>query len=136
MTNKAIILGRLGGDVETSETQGGQRYCRMSVATSRRWTDKASGEKREKTSWHRVVVWGNELANLCAQRLRKGSQVYVEGEIETRKWQGRDGRDQYTTEIVVQGLRGQVVFVDRSEGGQPPEPDPPEGWRDMSMAEA
>lgn len=135
MVNSARILGHLGRDPETGETSRGTRYCGLSVATARKWTDKASGEKREKTTWHRVVVWGDGLANECAKRLKKGSKVYVEGEIETRDYEDRDGVKRYVTEIVVQGLRGQVVFLDSGSGGAaPPMPEEaPDDYREREM---
>lgn len=137
MVNKAFLVGRLGADPETGETQRGGRWCKFSLATSRKWTDKASGEKREKTQWHRVVIWGDGLANECARRLKKGSQVACEGEIETRKFQTKDGRDGYVTEIVIQGYGGQVVFCDGASGsGGVPDPQEPDGYRAPSSMEA
>jgi single-strand DNA-binding protein len=136
MTNKAILIGHLGQDPETGETQRGARFCSFSLATSRKWTDKASGEKKEKTQWHRVIVWGDGIANECGKRLRKGSKVYVEGEIEHRKYTDKMSIERWATEIVVQGFGGQVVFCDggdRQPGAgvrdTPPPPDDPEGWR-------
>jgi single-strand DNA-binding protein len=132
MVNKAILVGNLGSAPETGETGRGARWCGFSVATSRRWRDKASGEKKEKTSWHRVIVWGDGLATSCAKALKKGSKVYVEGEIETRSYE-KDGATRFVTEIIVQGFAGRVVFCDGAGSGagdgRPPAPDSePEGW--------
>ena len=140
MINKAILVGNLGADPDIGETQRGARFCTRSVATSRKWTDKQSGERKEKTTWHRVVIWGDAIANECGKRLRKGSKVFVEGEIEHRKYTDKMSVERWATEIVVQGFNGRVVFCDGS-GGQPgaggaatpPPPDEPEGWRDVAM---
>ncbi|WP_018935177.1 single-stranded DNA-binding protein [Thioalkalivibrio sp. ALJ24] len=102
--NKAIILGNLGADPEKRETPGGATVTNFRVATTEQWTDRNSGEKRENTEWHRVVMFGR-LADIAAQYLTKGSQVYIEGRIQTRKWQGQDGQDRYTTEIVASDMQ-------------------------------
>ena len=102
--NKAIILGNLGQDPDKRETTNGSAVVNLSVATSEQWTDKQSGERRENTEWHRVVMFGR-LADIAAQYLSKGSQVYIEGRIQTRKWQGQDGQDRYTTEIVASDMQ-------------------------------
>ncbi|WP_018870655.1 MULTISPECIES: single-stranded DNA-binding protein [unclassified Thioalkalivibrio] len=102
--NKAIILGNLGADPEKRETPGGATVTNFRVATTEQWTDKQSGERRENTEWHRVVMFGR-LADIAAQYLSKGSQVYIEGRIQTRKWQGQDGQDRYTTEIVASDMQ-------------------------------
>ncbi len=102
--NKAIILGNLGADPEKRETPGGATVTNLRVATTEQWTDRSSGEKRENTEWHRVVMFGR-LADIAAQYLSKGSQVYIEGRIQTRKWQGQDGQDRYTTEIVASDMQ-------------------------------
>ena len=98
--NKVIILGTLGKDPEVRFTPNGNPIANMSVATSEQWNDKASGERQEKTEWHRVVIFG-KLAEIAGQYLRKGSQVYLEGKLQTRKWQDKNGQDQYATEIVL-----------------------------------
>lgn len=102
--NRAIILGRLGADPEVRRTQSGDAVATLSIATSEEWKDKATGEKMEKTEWHRVVFW-RRLAEIAEQYLHKGDQVYIEGKIETRKWQDSTGQDRYTTEIRAQNMQ-------------------------------
>jgi single-strand DNA-binding protein len=102
--NKVIVMGNLGQDPETRTTPGGVTVTNIRIATSENWTDKASGEKREKTEWHSVVLW-NRLGEIAAEYLRKGSQVYIEGKLQTRKWQDKQGNDRYTTEIVAQEMQ-------------------------------
>lgn len=102
--NKAIILGRLGQDPETRNTASGAAVANLSIATSESWKDKTSGEKKEKTEWHRVVLF-NRVAEVARDYLKKGSQVYIEGKLQTRKWQDNDGNDRYTTEIVGNELK-------------------------------
>ncbi len=104
--NKAIVVGNLGRDPEVRHTSGGQAVANFSVATSEQWTDKANGEKKEKTEWHRIVVWG-KVAELCGQFLAKGRKVYVEGRLQSREWTNKDGVKMNTTEIVA----NQVVFL-------------------------
>lgn len=101
--NKVIILGRLGSDPELRNTDGGNSVCNFSVATSEKYTDK-QGQAQEKTEWHRIVVWG-KLAEICGQYLSKGRQAYIEGKLQTRKWQNKEGHDQYTTEIVAASVQ-------------------------------
>jgi len=108
-TNKAILLGRLGKDPEVRSTQAGTKCANFSVATSEKWKDKNTGEAKEKTEWHNVVVWG-ALASVCENYLKKGSQVYIEGKLQTRKWQDRDGQDKYTTEVVIKGFGSNLVM--------------------------
>ena len=110
--NKAIIIGNLGADPETMRTRDGKLIARLSVATSQSWKDKGSGERRERTEWHRVVIFTEGLAKVAEQYLRKGSKVYVEGQVQTRKWQDRDGNDRYSTEIVLQGYTGILNMLD------------------------
>ena len=98
--NKVILVGHLGRDPEVRYTQDGRPICNFSMATTEQWRDKNSGEKRERTEWHRIVVFG-KLAEICGEYLSKGRQVYVEGKLQTRKWQGQDGQDRYTTEVVI-----------------------------------
>ena len=109
--NKAIILGNLGRDPEVRHTQTGQSVCNFSVATNEKWQDK-SGEAQSRTEWHRIVAWG-KLADLCGQYLTKGRTVYVEGKLQTREWENKDGVKQYTTEIVARD----VQFLDRADSG-------------------
>ena len=124
--NKAIIVGNLGQDPEVRTTDGGSKVVTLSIATSESWRDKNSGEKKEKTEWHRVVIWGAKdndgLAGIAEKYLRKGSKVYIEGKIATRKWTDKDGIERYSTEIVLQGFGAQLVLLDRQEGGNRPPP--------------
>ncbi|MBR9986308.1 MAG: single-stranded DNA-binding protein [Desulfosarcina sp.] len=114
--NKVILVGNLGRDPEIRYTADGKPIANFPVATSESWTDKNSGEKREKTEWHRVVVFG-KLAEICGEYLSKGRQVYIEGKLQTSKWQGQDGQDRYTTEVVVQGFGGTMQMLGTRDGG-------------------
>lgn len=114
--NKVILLGRLGTDPETKQTNNGASVCNFSVATSETWNDKSSGEKKEKTEWHRIVVFG-KLADLCGQYLSKGKQAYIEGKLQTRSWENKDGVKMYTTEIVA----STVQFMGGSAGTSKPQ---------------
>lgn len=109
--NKVIIVGNLGQDVETKTTQDGQSIARFSIATSENWTDRNTGQKQEKTEWHRIVIFG-KLADIASQYLHKGSKVYVEGKLRTQKWQDQQGNDRYTTEIVISGFGGTLQMLD------------------------
>ncbi|HFB55339.1 MAG TPA: single-stranded DNA-binding protein [Hellea balneolensis] len=116
--NKVILVGNLGSDPEVRSLNNGGKVCNFSLATSESWKDKATGERREKTEWHRVVIFGDGLVRVCENYLKKGSKVYVEGALQTRKWQDRDGNDKYTTEIVLQGFGGTLTMLDsRNSGG-------------------
>lgn len=112
--NKVMIIGNLGRDPEIRYTQSGQAVATFTVATSDEWRDKSSGEKREKTEWHRIVAWG-KLGEICGQYLSKGRQVYIEGRLQTREWEDRDGNKRYTTEIVA---REMVMLGSPTGGGQ------------------
>jgi len=115
--NKVIIVGNLGADPEVKSFQNGGKIANLRIATSESWTDKTSGERKEKTEWHTVVLNSDGLVKVAENYLRKGSKVYVEGQLQTRKWQDRDGNDRYTTEISV-GMRGQLTMLDgRKEDG-------------------
>jgi len=114
--NKVILVGNLGQDPEIRYTADGRPIANFSIATSESWKDKNSGEKREKTEWHRVVVFG-KLAEICGEYLSKGRQVYIEGKLQTRKWQGQDGQDRYTTEVVIDGFNGTMQMLGSREGG-------------------
>jgi single-strand DNA-binding protein len=114
--NKVILVGNLGRDPEIRTMQSGDRVANLSIATSERWKDKASGEMRDKTEWHRVVVFAQPLVNLAEQYLKKGSRIYLEGQLETRKWT-QDGQDKYSTEIVLRPYRGEIALLDRAGGG-------------------
>ena len=115
--NKVILVGNLGQDPEIRYTADGRPIATFSIATSESWKDKNSGEKREKTEWHRVVVFG-KLAEICGEYLSKGRQVYIEGKLQTRKWQGQDGQDRYTTEVVIDTFNGTMQMLgSRDDGG-------------------
>jgi len=114
--NKVILVGHLGRDPEVRYTADGRAICNFTMATTDSWKDKNSGEKREKTEWHRVVVFG-KLAEICGEYLAKGRQVYIEGKLQTRKWQGQDGQDRWTTEVVVDGFNGTMQMLGSREGG-------------------
>ena len=115
--NKVILIGNLGADPEIRRTQDGRPIANLRVATSESWRDKTSGEKREKTEWHNVVIFSEGLCRVAEQYLRKGSKVYLEGQLQTRKWQTQDGQDRYTTEVVLQNFNSQMVLLDRPGGG-------------------
>jgi single-strand DNA-binding protein len=113
--NKVILVGNIGAKPEVKYSSNGSAIANLSVATSETWNDKNSGEKQEKTEWHRVSLYG-KLAEIAGQYLDRGSKVYVEGKLQTRKWQDKDGQDRYTTEIVVSGYGGTLQMLDRREG--------------------
>ena len=115
--NKMILMGNLGKDPETRSFPNGGSVTNISIATSESWKDKQTGEDKEKTEWHNVAIFG-KLAEIAAQYLTKGSQVYIEGALQTRKWQDKDGQDRYTTEIVVQGFTGVMQMIGSAGGGQ------------------
>jgi len=115
--NKVILVGNLGRDPEVRFTQDNKKIVNLSLATSDSWKDKNTGEKRERTEWHRVVIFSDGLANIAEKYLRKGSKVYLEGQLQTRKWQGQDGQDKYTTEIVLQGFNCAMTMLDGPGGG-------------------
>jgi single-strand DNA-binding protein len=115
--NKVILVGNLGADPEVRRTQDGRPIVNLRVATSESWRDKNTGERREKTEWHRVVIFSEGLAKIAEQYLKKGSKVYLEGALQTRKWQDKDGQDRYSTEVVLQGFRGELALLDRAGGG-------------------
>ncbi|CAM3017971.1 single-stranded DNA-binding protein [Vibrio rarus] len=115
--NKVIIMGNLGQDPEVRFAANGNAIANITIATSETWRDKASGEQREKTEWHRVVLFG-KTAEIAGEYLKKGSQVYIEGQLQTRKWQDQSGQDRYTTEVVVQWPTGQMQLLGSRQGGQ------------------
>jgi single-strand DNA-binding protein len=115
--NKVILIGNLGRDPEVRTMQSGGRVCNLSVATSESWRDKSSGERKERTEWHRVVVFNDNLVKLCESYLRKGSKVYIEGQLETRKWQDQSGQEKYSTEVVLRPFRGEITMLDSRAGG-------------------
>ncbi|WP_369151336.1 single-stranded DNA-binding protein [Candidatus Thiodubiliella endoseptemdiera] len=116
--NKVILVGNLGAKPEVKYGSTGNAMTNLSVATSESWTDKNTGQKQERTEWHRVSLFG-KLAEIAGQYLDKGSKVYVEGKLQTRKWQDQSGQDRYTTEVVVSGFNGTLQMLDRREGGAP-----------------
>ncbi len=118
--NKVILIGNLGRDPEIRSTQDGFKIANLSLATSDTWRDKNTGERRERTEWHRVVIFDEKLTEVAEKYLRKGSKVYIEGQIQTRKWQDQSGQDKYTTEVVLNRFRGTLTMLDSrrdSEGG-------------------
>ncbi|MGH6672283.1 MAG: single-stranded DNA-binding protein [Xanthobacteraceae bacterium] len=114
--NKVILIGNLGADPEIRRTQDGRPVANLRLATSESWRDKATGERREKTEWHRVVIFNENLCRIAEQYLKKGSKVFIEGALQTRKWQDQSGQDRYSTEVVLQGFRGELTLLDRAGG--------------------
>ncbi len=110
--NKVILIGNLGADPEVRHTQDGRPIVNLRVATSESWRDKSTGERREKTEWHRVVIFSEGLAKVAEQYLKKGSKVYLEGALQTRKWEDQQGQERYTTEVVLQGFNSQLTMLD------------------------
>src|ERR1700757_2894655 len=131
--NKVILVGNLGRDPEIRSTQDGMRIANLAVATSETWRDKMSGERREKTEWHRVAIFNERLAEVAEKYLKKGSKVYIEGQLQTRKWTDQSGQERYTTEVVLQRFRGELTMLDGRPGGGdtggisegPPDSPPP-----------
>jgi single-strand DNA-binding protein len=116
--NKVILIGNLGRDPEIRTMGNGGRIANLNIATSETWRDKSTGERKEKTEWHRVVIFNENLSKVAEQYLRKGSKVYIEGSLQTRKWTDQQGAEKFTTEIVLQAFNGQLTLLDgRSEGG-------------------
>lgn len=115
--NKVILVGNLGADPEIRRTQDGRPIANLRVATSETWRDKGSGERRERTEWHRVVIFNEGLCKVAEQYLRKGAKVYIEGQLQTRKWQDQSGQDKYSTEVVLQGFNSTLTMLDGRSGG-------------------
>ncbi len=115
--NKVILVGNLGADPEIRRTQDGRPIANLRVATSESWRDKATGERKEKTEWHRVVIFNEGLCKIAEQYLKKGAKVYLEGALQTRKWQDQSGQERYSTEVVLQGFNSQLTMLDRAGGG-------------------
>ena len=109
--NKVILLGRLGKDPDIRSMQNGKKVANFGIATSKRWTDRDTQEKKEKTSWHNIVVFNEGLVGIVEQYVKKGSQIYIEGELQTRKWQDQEGKDRYTTEVVLQGYSSNLTLL-------------------------
>jgi single-strand DNA-binding protein len=115
--NKVILVGNLGRDPEIRRLNNGDPVCNLSVATSESWRDKQSGERKEKTEWHRVVIFNPNLCDVAEKYLKKGSKVYLEGQLQTRKWQDQSGQDKYSTEVVLQGFNSALTMLDGRSGG-------------------
>ena len=115
--NKVILVGNLGKDPEVRNTQQGQKIVNFTLATSETWNDRTSGEKRERTEWHRVVVFNERIADVAERFLKKGRKVYVEGSLQTRKWTDQSGQEKYTTEVVIDRFRGDLTLIDSNRGG-------------------
>jgi len=139
--NKVIIVGNLGQDPEVRTMQNGGKVVNLSVATSDQWRDKNTGERKERTEWHRVVIFGSGdndgLAGVAEKYLRKGSKVYLSGKLQTRKWQDQSGQDKYSTEVVMQGFGAELVLLDKSEGSgnRPPPAESPDDYGRTSAAQ-
>jgi single-strand DNA-binding protein len=118
--NKVILIGNLGQDPEVRTFQNGGKVVNLRIATSERWRDKNTGENREKTEWHSVAISNENLGRIAEQYLRKGSKVYIEGQLETRKWQDQSGQDRYSTEVVLRQFRGELTLLDSRGGGSGP----------------
>jgi len=115
--NKVILIGNLGADPEIKSFQNGGKIANIRIATSEQWKDRMTGERKERTEWHNVVINGEGLVGVVERYLKKGSKVYIEGSLRTRKWQDRDGNDRYTTEVVIAGLGGNLTMLDGAPGG-------------------
>lgn len=123
MLNRVELIGHLGADPDIRRTQDGRPIANLSLATSEKWTDRATGEKRERTEWHRIVVFSEPLAKTVEQYCRKGSKIYVEGKLATRKWTDQQNVERYTTEVVLQGFDGRLILLDRAERAPPANED-------------
>ena len=130
--NKVILVGNLGRDPDVRFSQDGGKIVNMSIATSESWNDKASGQRKEKTEWHPVVIFNDRLADVAEKYLKKGSKVYVEGQLQTRKWTGQDGVEKYTTEVVLNRFRGELTMLDGRAGAG----GAPAGGEDYASAPA
>ena len=122
--NKVILIGNLGADPEVRSFQNGGKVCNLRLATSETWKDKSSGERKERTEWHTVAIFNDGLVRVAEQYLKKGSKVYIEGQLQTRKWQDQSGADRYSTEIVLQGFGGTLVMLDGPSGSASGGSDP------------
>ncbi len=114
--NKVILVGNLGRDPEVRAMQDGREVCNLAIATSESWKDRNTGERKEKTEWHRVVIFNDGLVNVCKNYLSKGSKVYIEGQLQTRKWTDQSGQEKYSTEVVLQGYGGNLTMLDGKGG--------------------
>jgi single-strand DNA-binding protein len=134
--NKVILVGNLGRDPEVRSTQAGDKVVNLSLATSERWKDKNTGEPREKTEWHRVVIFNDRLGEVAEKYLRKGSKVYIEGQLQTRKWTDQSGTEKYTTEVVLQRFRGELTMLDAKGDSGTPAIEGPDDAAEPSRAPA
>ncbi|HWM82533.1 MAG TPA: single-stranded DNA-binding protein [Pseudolabrys sp.] len=130
--NKVILVGNLGRDPEIRRTQDGRPIANLSVATSESWRDRNTGERKEKTEWHRVVIFNEGLCKIAEQYLKKGSKIYLEGQLQTRKWQDKDGVEKYSTEVVLQGFNSALTMLDGRAGGGGSDSDFGSGGPSMS----
>ena len=127
--NKVLVIGNLGADPEVKSFQNGGKVCNLRVATSESWKDKNTGERKERTEWHTVSILSEGLVDVAERYLRKGSKVYIEGQLQTRKWQDQSGNDRYSTEIVVRGFGGTLIMLDGKGSGQQGAADSGAGWQ-------
>jgi single-strand DNA-binding protein len=134
--NKVILIGNLGRDPEIRTLQNGGKVCNLSVATSEAWKDRGSGERKERTEWHRVVIFNENLVQVAERFLKKGSKVYLEGQLETRKWADQSGQEKYSTEVVLRQFRGELTLLDSREGGSGDYGGAGGGYRDEYSAPA
>ncbi|MDR1365534.1 MAG: single-stranded DNA-binding protein [Holosporales bacterium] len=128
--NKVMLIGNLGGDPEIRVSQDGAKIVSLRLATSESWKDKTTGERKDRTEWHRVVIFNQNLAEIASKYLHKGSKVFIEGQLQTRKWQDTSGVDRYSTEVVISNFRGEITMLDNKPAGASPESDsttPPAG---------
>ena len=133
--NKVILVGNLGKDPDMRRTQDGRPIANLSVATSESWRDKSTGERKEKSEWHRVVIFSEPLCKVAEQYLKKGSKVYIEGALQTRKWTDKDGVEKYSTEIVLQGFNSQLTMLDGKSASQSSDDDAPTAARKSAKEE-
>jgi single-strand DNA-binding protein len=130
--NKVILVGNLGADPDVRSFPSGGRVCNLRIATSEKWKDKGTGEQRERTEWHAVAIMSDGLVGIAERYLRKGSKVYIEGQLQTRKWQDQSGADRYSTEIVLRPYGGELVLLDGPGGDTKPANNHSKGWDDNS----
>ena len=116
--NKVILVGNVGKDPEVRTSQSGSRFCNLTLATSESWKDKATGERKENTQWHRIVIFNDALVGIAERYVRKGSKLYLEGQLETRKWTNDEGKEQYSTEVVLRPYRGELTLLDSKRDGE------------------
>jgi single-strand DNA-binding protein len=131
--NKVTLIGSLGRDPESRSFQNGGKVCELRIATSESWKDRSTGERKEKTEWHTVKIFTEGLVSVAERYLRKGSKVYLEGSLATRKWQDQSGADRYSTEIVLQGFNASLILLDKRDGGSDQssrDPEPSSAWDD------